>query len=433
MPVEWPEQIAEGLPAPRDDEPPALRQDIADELSDHLQSALRRELHFERDKGKAKQKVLTRFGNPSRLARRLWFDAMQEKIMSQRLTLLMSGIMAVACVAASAMAWIAVREGREVNAIIVNKLNALSPPAAAEAPKSMDEIPLKVQLVLDTKDGPPAEGYSVQFRGNVPWQEKYGTLDKKTGSDGVADFGVVRPGQHTIVVITPWEERQTRRITVLPAREYTEKIVCPSKPLEEVEIAFSVDWPDDLRGKGLWVVCDFRRSDRQLDSGTWVGPMRTLKTFGMSGTWPDGRTLIVAPSGEAFSYAGTYLSDRFSVGIILDGSAIEYRHVIKLDQKIELKFLPQLRWRGLGYVLQEINVVDPQEDRDPQKRFTVLGKHTYSTGGFDSKRLAREMKNAPEFEAQPGQLNRWKITLPDELVKQVRENLISAGQSKPAE
>ena len=427
MPVEWSEQIAEELPAPRDDEPPSLRQDIADELSDHLQSALRRELHVERDKGKAKQKVLTRFGNPSRLARRLGFDAMQEKIMSQRLTLLMSGIMAVACVAASAMAWIAVREGREVNAIIVNKLNALSPPAAVEVPKPMEWIPLKVQLVLDTKDGPPAEGYSVQFQGNVPWDAKYKKLDKKTGSDGVADFGVVRPGQHTIVVITPWEEHQTRRITVLPASEYTERIVCPSKPSKEVEIAFNVDWPDDLRDKNLWIVCNFLRSGRQLDSGTWVGPIRTLMSSGMPGEWLDGRTLIVAPSGEAFSYAGTYFSGGAYYPVNRNMTEL------KLDQKIDLKFMPQLRWRGLGYVLQEIHIVDPLENRDAQNRFLILGKQTYGTGEFDPNWLTREIKNAPKFEAQPGRLNRWNITLTDELVKQVRENLKSAGQSKPAE
>jgi len=104
-----------------------------------------------------------------------------------------------------------------------------------------------------------------------------------------------------------------------------------------------------------------------------------------------------------------------------------------LDQKIDLKFMPQLRWRGLGYVLQEIHIVDPLENRDAQNRFLILGKQTYGTGEFDPNWLTREIKNAPKFEAQPGRLNRWNITLTDELVKQVRENLKSAGQSKPAE
>ena len=36
--------IAADLPAPRDDEPESLRRDIVDELADHLQCSLQREL-----------------------------------------------------------------------------------------------------------------------------------------------------------------------------------------------------------------------------------------------------------------------------------------------------------------------------------------------------------------------------------------------------
>ena len=40
MPID---NLAADLPAPRDDEPPSLRQDILDELADHLDFAIRRE------------------------------------------------------------------------------------------------------------------------------------------------------------------------------------------------------------------------------------------------------------------------------------------------------------------------------------------------------------------------------------------------------
>ncbi|MGQ0637183.1 MAG: HAAS signaling domain-containing protein, partial [Planctomycetaceae bacterium] len=78
----WPPDIAGQLPASRDDEPANLRQDIADELADHLHSALGRELHATRDETKAKENVLERFGNPATIALKLWSDAMWEKIMS---------------------------------------------------------------------------------------------------------------------------------------------------------------------------------------------------------------------------------------------------------------------------------------------------------------------------------------------------------------
>src|SRR5262249_7249597 len=86
----WPPDIAGELPAPRDEEPSSLRQDIADELGDHLKSSFNRELHFTREESSAKRNVLDRFGDPRHVARQLWFDAMKEKIVSQRLTLVMS-------------------------------------------------------------------------------------------------------------------------------------------------------------------------------------------------------------------------------------------------------------------------------------------------------------------------------------------------------
>jgi hypothetical protein len=80
-----PDDIAADLPAPRDDEPESLRRDIVDELSDHLHCALHRELHVpaqtasggreaaESDPATAAhRRVLSRFGNPAALARRLW-------------------------------------------------------------------------------------------------------------------------------------------------------------------------------------------------------------------------------------------------------------------------------------------------------------------------------------------------------------------------
>ena len=94
----WSEDITGELPAPRDDEPEHLRQDIADELSDHLDCALNRELYFTQDEQQAKQNVLSRFGNVNRIARKLWFDWMKEKIMSQRLNLAMTTLMTAVCI-----------------------------------------------------------------------------------------------------------------------------------------------------------------------------------------------------------------------------------------------------------------------------------------------------------------------------------------------
>src|SRR6266481_5816047 len=72
------------LPPPRDDEPASLRQDILDELADHLNSSYHRELLRGFDPAAARARAWERFGDPAAVARRLWLDAMKGKIMAQR-------------------------------------------------------------------------------------------------------------------------------------------------------------------------------------------------------------------------------------------------------------------------------------------------------------------------------------------------------------
>src|SRR5580704_16348433 len=84
-PMEWLDVLAGSLPAPRDDEPPDLRRKIIAELRDHLHAAMQRELLLTGNAEQAQQNVLSRFGEPARLARKLWYDALWEKIMTQRM------------------------------------------------------------------------------------------------------------------------------------------------------------------------------------------------------------------------------------------------------------------------------------------------------------------------------------------------------------
>lgn len=94
------------LPAPRDDEPPHLRSDIADELADHLHCAHRREVLRDGDDDAARQRVLDRFGDPKKLARRLWWQAMWSRIMGQRLLAGLQWMVSLAAVTlAAAVFW----------------------------------------------------------------------------------------------------------------------------------------------------------------------------------------------------------------------------------------------------------------------------------------------------------------------------------------
>ena len=139
-----PTDISAELPAPRDDEPQALRSDIVDELTDHLNCAYQREVHSKEvaDRRAIEQRVLARFGNPARIARRLWWDAMQEKIMSQRIMTAALVVLAVAGAGMFLATWQTLGSVRtyladtqELNAALVEKLESLSsaaPTAAAD-------------------------------------------------------------------------------------------------------------------------------------------------------------------------------------------------------------------------------------------------------------------------------------------------------------
>jgi hypothetical protein len=81
---DW-DSLLSDLPPPRADEPPTLRQSIAEELTDHLLSAFRRERVLSTDDATAWQRVLAEFGNPQRVAFELWWQAMKGRIVGQRI------------------------------------------------------------------------------------------------------------------------------------------------------------------------------------------------------------------------------------------------------------------------------------------------------------------------------------------------------------
>ena len=189
--MEWPEDLASELPANRGDEPAELRRRIIAELRDHLDSALQRELLRTGDAAQARQNVLFRFGDPARLARKLWFDAMWEKIMMQRGMLV--AIMAMVVVSAGSMGltWFMVVQAGQVNKAILAKLEALGNPKEAHG-KSTDWNPLKFRVTGDKSDGAPVAGVKIAIQG-----QDYGTisgigLERTTGPDGIADFGLVK-------------------------------------------------------------------------------------------------------------------------------------------------------------------------------------------------------------------------------------------------
>ncbi|MEZ6063731.1 MAG: hypothetical protein R3C19_25560 [Planctomycetaceae bacterium] len=83
--MRWDDEIDMALPQPAPDDPADLRDDIRDELADHLTCSMNRELLRDGDERRAETRVLDRFGDPGKLARRLWWDSTKGQMMNRKL------------------------------------------------------------------------------------------------------------------------------------------------------------------------------------------------------------------------------------------------------------------------------------------------------------------------------------------------------------
>jgi hypothetical protein len=142
--VTWPEWDAG--PYPLDAEAAELRRDICDELADHLQSALERQRRVTSDEEEARRTVLARFGDPAKIARQLWLQAREAQAMRERILLAFAAILAVVCLGALALAWVALQDVRRSNEALLEKLSSLKL-AAQPAAALSDRCSLTLHLV----------------------------------------------------------------------------------------------------------------------------------------------------------------------------------------------------------------------------------------------------------------------------------------------
>ena len=205
-------EITAGLPAQRDDEPSSLRRDIADEILDHLQAGLRRELLVRGgDESSAWKRVVERFGDPRQVARRLWFQAMWSKIMTQRLVVISALVSMTLSVVLTAMVGWMIRGQQQTNAALVEQMSKLvlqqSSPPPQRDPRWNN---LKIKVSHGTKSGRPAENLNVTVSklpdiGEVISEENgssAGAVTKavrkkheaSTDAQGIVDCGFVGPG-----------------------------------------------------------------------------------------------------------------------------------------------------------------------------------------------------------------------------------------------
>lgn len=240
--MEWRDELKEALPSPRRDEPASLRRDIEDELADHLHCAMAREGATATDETQARRAVLERFGNPRRVAYKLWWDAMKEKIMKDRLLAAASILLMLTCAVALAALWLTLKENREVNAALLAQLKAI---ASAPAPIPAGMAVFKLKAAQGTPEGKPASELLFILIGSPFKDSQEETLKLVTDAEGNASCGPIRPGTYQLKYQGVYN--MDKSITLFAGQTLQTTLVTPTD-LEppQVETNLSADIPTDL-------------------------------------------------------------------------------------------------------------------------------------------------------------------------------------------
>lgn len=275
-------EITKSLPPPRDDEPASLRQDIIDEIRDHIQCGVRRELLVGgSDDVQAHERVLKKFGDPHLVARRLWFQAMWSKIMTQRLaigSLVCSMVVSITMVVMMGLLIGRMdqqqRDHQAFNVALIEKMGSLLVPPVAAVPRDPDWNHLQIKLTSGSESGPPAADVHVDVRrlpriGEV--LPKPDELDRSVPveASGVADCGDVPPGNYRARVYTAWGEMAYSNFTVKRGIDHIERIIIPAQMPELTKVSFDVEGLKAGPKLKQLLVFRFFSHDRELAGRTW--------------------------------------------------------------------------------------------------------------------------------------------------------------------
>ncbi len=188
----WDKDNEDAFPARHSREPGGLRQDILDEIADHLACATEREQ--ERDTGGNEEtvwnRVLDKFGDPNTIARRLWWDQMRETVMREWIQ---TGVMIVVGLAVVVFMAVVVRQMNTANQTV---LEALRSNVVAVNPLAS----FTVKVTRGTEGGTAVSGAKITVAGPA-FGEASDEIERMTDASGTAVFGPFQPGSYYVHVL----------------------------------------------------------------------------------------------------------------------------------------------------------------------------------------------------------------------------------------
>lgn len=400
--MEWLDDLTAKLPARRDDEPSALRDQIVRELRDHLQCAFQREMLKCGNEIEAAHRVLARFGDPARLARILWFDAMSEKIMSQRLMLGFAGVMAAGCISMGFVSWRVseqsaqamqsmAEEGRAMNVALLEQFERMR--TESEHDRSLDWIRVKVRLVQEktatTPTPVPASGLKVHIDDGVGNRTVTFEQERLSTAAPEIDFGLFAPGRYRLTVSAPCGDFLRQDLFVRAGESPVVKtIVCPTEPVEG-DVAIDVEWPDDLLNKPIGLFCFVYSNEQQINGEKWL-----------TGNYAKAKSVLVTATGELIQGGNGYVDAS-------EGAKLAVLHDPRLPNAVIPFRGREIKFEVAGAVLMDYLTSETAENGTEWKSWPMI-------------RLAEREPNraspaATKIEVRPANLllkegvNRWTV------------------------
>ncbi len=452
--MDFRDSLSAQLPRPRPDEPARLRQDILDELNDHLVCSYHREILRGADSSVARHQVLEHFGDPAAVACRLWLDAMRGKIMAQRVLVGSSVLATVVCLALVGLLW---QQSIQAQRIAAEQV-ALAHASAAEAavreremlkrlqqmteaikhPRSPDWNQVRVSVREESAQGAPLAGASLNL-----WGEQIpNPVLRETNQAGVAEFGLLHPGVCWCGITRNRADGKLTasvNIDIQPDEAVDKLIVCPSSKATNVGVRLRCPWPADLETEALVLAMTLRFCYLETADGTRWMPSESLPS------WPF-QSVILGPSDAITTFKPIGAEPRVDAIGHREGAFLDLRED-RLDGPAPRGSPALLQVGNYGLVGLAVwrRVPDVQPGR---RRFELVagarpparrqGQRDSAAGSLDSSgnpKSPRAKEEGPSiiepppeyweradasFVARLGQASEWTIPLPDELIQAVR-------------
>jgi hypothetical protein len=303
-----------------------------------------------------------------------------------------------------------------------------------------------------------------------------------TDRSGMADFGLVHPGEYTFQIYKGWDQGSlatSGEVHIEPGSRISKQIVCPKSPPDRARVRIRWEWPAGLDKEKLAIYAAFAIKPLKYAGLTWTlsddripdpsEPEHFRRLLNNSGRWPATRSILCGPSA---SMAQVRSLKNFPIWALTGRPGEKFWMDLPASYLRELKGTAEAiewDWEQGTYELSTFYVMRPSElasskavvkrfeivvpchvnPRIPNQYYQVLdspptyddanGLLTKATrknrggGNGNGQRslqygaLGRELSAdawsdvVRRFEARPGQVNDWKIPLPDELIKAVRD------------